>query len=134
LDLSPLLIIAGAGGLIFAILLIFGARGRQGRISPGTGKATEIIVAGLASINLAGVLGLGWFAAVMLFYDGVMVVELAICAGLIAALAMLTAGAFALKRRGKTRTAVALLAVAALPTIAVYGFLLYLGSHPIDMR
>jgi hypothetical protein len=92
------------------------------------------LFATLASINIAGVLGLAWFAARMLFYDGVMVVELAICAGLMAILAAITAGGFALKRRGMTRAAIVLLAVAAVPTIATFGFLLYLDSHPIDWR
>lgn len=113
------------------MLLIRGARGRPG---PGTGKATEILSSGLASINVVGALGLVWFAARLLFYDGLMIVELAICAGLIAVLAMVTGGAFALKRRGKTNAAIAVLAVVALPTIAAFGFLLYLDSNPIDMR
>lgn len=134
MDILPFLIIFGVGGVVFAILLIAGARARAGRTSPGTGKAMEIAVAGLASTNLAGVLGLAWFAAAMLVSDGIMVVEHGICAVLIVIVAMITAGAFALKRRGKTRSAVVLLAVAALPTIAAYGFLLYLGTHPIDMR
>ena len=97
-------------------------------------RLTGIVVAALASINVAGMLGLGWFAVVMLIHDGVMVVELAICAVPMAVLALATAGAFALRRRGKTGAAVALLAVAALPTLAVFGFLLYLDSHPIDWR
>ncbi|CAN7265573.1 hypothetical protein LJR090_001885 [Bosea sp. LjRoot90] len=109
-------------------------RGARERRASGTGKATEILASGLASINIAGALGLGWLAARMLFYDGLMVVELAICAGLIAALAIVTGGAFALKRRGRTKAAIAVLTVAALPTIAVFGFLLYLDSNPIDMR
>ncbi|MBR0645144.1 hypothetical protein [Plastoroseomonas hellenica] len=134
MDISPLLVTFGACAVIFAILLHSGARGRRGRIPPGTGKSTEIVVAGLTSVNIAGVLGLLWFAAAMLVYDGVMVVELVICAVLIAVLAMTTGGAFALKRHRKIKAAVALLAVAALPAIAVYGFLLYLDSHPIDMR
>ncbi len=97
-----------------------------------SGRSTEIVVVALASINIAGMLGLGWFAAVTLFYDGVMAVELAICAILMSVLGLITGGAFAFKRRGKARAAVALLAVAALPTMAVFGFLLYLDSHPID--
>ncbi|MCF8533000.1 MAG: hypothetical protein K9G48_08360 [Reyranella sp.] len=97
-------------------------------------KATGIAVAALASINIAGILGLGWFAVAMLISDGVMVVELAICAVPTVVLALTTGGAFALWRRGKTGAAIALLAVAALPTLAVVGFLLYLHSHPIDWR
>lgn len=94
----------------------------------------RIGAAALASMNIAGVLGLGWFAIKTLRNDGVMVVELSICAGLMAVLAAITAGGFALERRGKSRGAVALLAVAALPTIAVFGFLLYLDANPIDWR
>jgi len=134
LEISPLLVNLGAGGVIFAILLIVDARGRRSSISPGSGQAIEIVVAGLASINIAGVLGLLWFAALMLYYDGIMAAEHVICAVLIAFLAIITGGAAALKRRNKTRSAVALLAVAALPTIAAYGFLLYLASNSIDMR
>ena len=70
----------------------------------------------------------------MLFYDGVMVVELAICAALISVLALTTGGALALRRRGKTGSAVALLAVTALPTLAAFGFLIYLDANPIDWR
>ncbi|MDP1840218.1 MAG: hypothetical protein Q8N31_00920 [Reyranella sp.] len=94
----------------------------------------RFVVAALASINIAGVLGLAWFAAVMLFYDGVMVVELAICAVLISVLALITWGGLALRRRGHSGAAIALLAVTALPTLAVFGFLLYLDRNPIDWR
>lgn len=134
MEISPLLIIFGVGAAMFALLLMLGARARRGGISPDAGKAAEIVFAGLAAINIAGVLGFLWFAARMLVHDGVMVVELAICAVPIAVLTMITGGAFALKRRGKAKAAAALLVVGALPTIAAYGFLLYLDSHPIDMR
>ena len=111
---------------MFALLLALGPGGRRAPM--------EIVAAASASMNIAGVLGLGWFAIKTLLQDGVMVVELSICAGLMAVLAAITAGGFALKRRGKFGGAVALLAVAALPTIAVFGFLLYLNRHPIDWR
>ena len=111
---------------MFALLLAFDPGGRRAPM--------EIVVAASASTNIAGVLGLGWFAIKTLLQDGVMVVELSICAGLMAVLAAITAGGFALKRRSKSGGAVALLAVAALPTIAVFGFLLYLDRHPIDWR
>ena len=111
---------------MFALLLAFGAGGRRAPV--------EIVAAALASMNIAGVLGLGWFVAEMLLDDGVMVVELSICAGLMAVLAAITAGGFALERRGKSGAAVALFAIAAVPTIAVLGFLLYLDGHPIDWR
>jgi len=124
--MSPLLILLGAAGVIFALLLKLGA-GRRG----DTGN---IVIAALAAVNIAGVLGLGWAAAVMLFYDGVMIVELSICAGLMAVLAALTGSAFALGRRGRIGGAVALMAAGALPTIAVYGLLLYLDFNPIDWR
>lgn len=115
-------------------MLIIGARGRLDRIDRGAGKATEIVFAGLASINISGMFGLGWFVAVLLIYDGVMFVELTICTIFMVVLALITAGAFLLRHRGKTNAAVALLAVAALPTIASYGFMIYLDTHPIDMR
>lgn len=132
--MSPLLINLCAGAAIFAILLARYAQGRRARPSLAAGKAMGTLFAALASVNLTGALGLAWFATTMLIHDGVMVVELAICAGLIAVLVLATAGAFALRRRDRNRAAIALLALAALPTIAGYAFLLYLDSNPIDMR
>ncbi len=122
----PPLIVLGIGAAIFALLLVLGADERRRRA--GT------TVAALASMNVAGILGLGWFVAGILIYDGVMVIELLMCAGLMAFLAAITAGGFALEHRGITRTAIALLAVAAVPTIVAFGFLLYLDGHPIDWR
>ena len=124
--MSPYLIVLGAGAAIFALLLVLGAGGR--RSLAGT------TVAALASMNVVGIIGLGWFAAEMLIYDGVMVIELLMCAGLMAVLAAITAGGFTLERRGMTRAAIVLLAVAAVPTIVVFGFLLYLHANPIDWR
>lgn len=118
--------------MAFVALLLLGAGGRRARMDGGT--ATDIVIAGLASINISGIFGLGWFALVVLFYDGWMLAELAICAVLITVLALITAGGFSLRRRGKTIIPVALLAVAALSTAAGYGFLIYLDIHPIDMR
>lgn len=115
-------------------MLIFGAHGRLDRIDRRAGKTPEIVFAGLAAINISGMFGLGWFVAVLLIYDGVMFVELTICAILMVVSAVITAGAFLLRHRGKISAAVALLAVAALPTIASYGLLIYLDTHPIDMR
>lgn len=88
----------------------------------------------LAAINVAGIAGLGWFAAHMLIYDGMMAIELSMCAGLMALLAAITAGGVALRRRGRGGATIVLLALAAVPTIAAFGFLLYLDSHPIDWR
>jgi hypothetical protein len=51
-----------------------------------------------------------------------------------AVLAAITGGAFALRRSGRIGATIGLLGLSALPTIAVYGFLLYLVSHPIDWR
>ena len=48
--------------------------------------------------------------------------------------AAITAGGIALQRRGRAGAAIVLLALAAVPTIAAFGFLLYLDSHPIDWR
>ncbi len=105
------------------------------RVSIGGRRSRAgITVAALASINGVGIAGLGWFVAQMLINDGVMVIELSMCAGLMAVLAAITAGGFVLERRGMTWAAIVLLAVAAVPTIAVFGFLLYLDSHPIDWR
>ncbi len=94
----------------------------------------RFVVAALASINVAGFLGLGWFASKVVFHDGVMWVELAICAVPMAVLALTTIGGLALRRRGHSGAAIALLAVAALPTLAAFGFLLYLDRNPIDWR
>lgn len=87
-----------------------------------------------ASINIAGALGLGWFVAEMLVYDSVLVLEILSCIVLIALLAGITAGGLALDRRGKTKTAIAVLSIGALPTVLVYGFLVYLAFNPIDWR
>lgn len=95
---------------------------------------SRFVVAALASINIAGFLGLAWFAYKVVFHDGVMWVELAICAVPMAVLALTTWGGLALRRRGHSGAAVALLAVTALPTLAALGFLLYLDSNPIDWR
>ena len=134
LEISPLLIIFGVTAVMFGVLVAIQARKRRGQNYTDAGEATEIGIAGLLSVNIAGMLGLVWFVASILVYDGVMIVELGICAVLIAVLALTTGGALALKHRRKTTAAAALLSVAALPTIAVYAFLLYLGIHPIDMR
>jgi hypothetical protein len=127
LEVSPLLILFVIAVVSFAFLL-------NGRITPPSNKATEIAVAGLASINIAGAIGLVWLVVEMLIHDGVMVLEILSCLVLIAILAGFTAGALALKRRGKTKTAIVLLAVAALPMLFVYGFLVYLDFNPIDWR
>lgn len=92
------------------------------------------LIATLSAINGAGMLGLGWFAAQMVTYDGVMVLEVSISAGLIAIMAALTVGGLVLARRGRSGAAIALLAVAALPTLAAFGFLIYLEANPIDWR
>lgn len=94
----------------------------------------RFVVAALASINVAGFLGLAWFAYKVVFHDGLMWVELAICAVPMAVLALATWGGLALRRRGHAGVAIALLAVAALPTLAAFGFLLYLDRNPIDWR
>jgi hypothetical protein len=127
LEISPLLILFVLAVVAFALLL-------RGRITPTSNKATEIAVAGLTSINITGAIGLVWFIAEMLFYDGVMVPEILSCLVLMAILAGFTAGALALKRRGKTKTAFVLLAITALPMLFVYGFLVYLELNPIDWR
>ncbi len=126
MEFLQLLILLGAAGVIFALLLKFGPGGRR--------DAKDVVVAGLAAVNITGVIGLGWTVAVVLFYDGMMIVELSICAGVMAVLAAITGGAFALRRSGRIGATIGLLGLSALPTIAVYGFLLYLVSHPIDWR
>lgn len=134
MDISPLFILLCVGGLTFAAQLFLRARKRRSRTSPERSKAAENLVAGLVSVNVAGMFGLGWLAMAILDQDGVMEVELAICAGLIAAMALITLVALAFKRRRRIRTALAMLAAVALPTIALCGFLLYIDNHPIDMR
>jgi hypothetical protein len=62
------------------------------------------------------------------------VLEISVCAALLIALALITGGGFVLARRRKLQAATILLAVAALPTLVVYGCLVYLDTHPIDWR
>ncbi|WP_422029742.1 hypothetical protein [Reyranella sp.] len=124
--MSPLLIVLAAGITAFALLLKFG---------PGLERDTpDIFVAGLAAVNIAGILGLGWLVLEMLIHDGVMVLEILSCVVAMALLAGTTAGALALERRGRKRIAIALSGVTALPAILVYGFLVYLDLNPIDWR
>ncbi len=132
--MSPLLVNLCAGGIIFAILMARDARARRAQPAPAAGKTTRVAASALAAVNLAGALGLAWFGTTMLIDDGVMVVELGIVAGLIAVLLLATIGALALRRRDRMAAAIVLLAVAALPTLATYSFLLYLDANPIDMR
>ena len=132
MQISPLLLIFAAAIATFVLLQAFG--GRQGLTAPNAGKVAQVVAALLASINIAGVVGLVWFAAGMLANDGVMVIELSICAGLIAILVSLTACGVLLGRRGLSGGGLTLLAVGALPTLFVYGFLVYLDFNPIDWR
>ena len=124
--MSPLLILLGAAAVSFILLLRSGTEGRR--------DATDIVAAGLAAVNSAGVLGLGWFVIEMLIHDGVMALEMLSCVVAMSLMAGTTAGALALKRRGRKRTAIILSGVTALPTIFVYGFLVYLELNPIDWR
>jgi len=124
--MSSLLIVLAAGIMAFTLLLQFGPAPRR--------NATSIFVAGLAAVNIAGVLGLGWFVVEMLIHDGVMVLEILSCVVAMSLLAGTAAGALALKRRGRTKAAVGLSGITALPTIFVYGFLVYLNLNPIDWR
>ena len=124
--MSPLLILLCATVLIFALLLKQGTNGRR--------DLKEIVATGLASINIAGVLGLGWFVVEMLTNDGVMIPEILGCVVLMALLAGFTAGGLALQRRGKSTGEIVLLAVGALPTIVTFGFMFYLTFNPIDWR
>lgn len=123
----PLLILFGVAVVVFAFLL-------RGRLSPATSRAAEIAVAGLASINVTAVIGFGWLVIETLNFDGVMVLEMLGCVILMAILAGIASGGLALKRRGKTKTSVVLLAVTAVPMLVVYGFLVYLEFNPIDWR
>ena len=124
--MSPLLILLIAAVAAFVLLLKFGPDPRR--------NATDIIVAGLVAVNIAGVLGLGWFVVEMLIHDGVMVLEMLICVVGMSLLAGTTVGALLLKRRGREKTAIVLSGVTALPAIFVYGFLVYLNANPIDWR
>lgn len=132
MQISPLLLIFAAAIATFVLLQAFG--GRQGLTAPNAGKVAQVVAALLASINIAGVVGLVWFAAGMLTHDGVMVIELSICAGLIAILVSLTACGVLLGRRGMSGGGLTLLAVGSLPTLFVYAFLVYLDFNPIDWR
>jgi hypothetical protein len=131
---TSFLFIFGAGALAFMILLVLAVRVRQDRIDYKTSKTIDTVIASLAAINISGLFGLGWFAMIMLVYDGVMYVELWICATLFTVLALFTGGGVALAHRHKIRTAIALLIVAAVPTLSAYGFLIYLDNNPIDWR
>ena len=125
--MSPLLLLLVIGFVAFALLLKFGT----GEHSP----LTKVITSGMAAINVAGTLGLAWFVVENLIHEGmVMVVELSACASLMALLTVFTGGGLALTRRGSTKTGMSLLAVGALPTLFVYGFLVYLDFNPIDWR
>ena len=112
-----------------AILLL-----RRGDPIPSTNKATPWIITGLASLNLAGLLGLLWATATMLHYDGVMPLELSLCLVPAALLAIIVRYGFALARRGRITPAFGLLAIGAVPVMLAVGFLLWLESHPVDMR
>jgi len=124
--MSPLLVLLAAGVLAFVLLLRSKSGGRR--------DTTNIILSGLAAVNIAGVLGLGWFVVEMLIHDGVMVLEISSCVVAMSLLAGTTAGALALERRSRRKTAVILSGVTALPAIFVYGFLVYLDVNPIDWR
>lgn len=125
--MSPLLILLVIGVVAFALLLKFSAGGRS--------ATTKVVTSATAAINVAGTLGLAWFVVENLLHEGVvMVVELSACASLMALLTVFTGGGLALTRRGNTKTGIALLAAGALPTIFVYGFLVYLELNPIDWR
>ncbi len=124
--MSPLLILLIAAVAAFVLLLRFGADPRR--------NATNIFIAGLAAVNSAGVIGLGWFVIEMLIHDGVMALEMLSCVVAMSLLAGTTAGALALERRGRKKTAIILSGVTALPAIFVYGFLVYLELNPIDWR
>ena len=124
--MSPLLILLITAVVAFVLLLKFGPDPRR--------KATDIIIAGLVAVNIAGVLGLGWFVVEMLIHDGVMVLEILSSVVAMSLLAGTTVGALALKRRGRNKTAIILSGVTALPAIFVYGFLVYLNANPIDWR
>ncbi|MDO8976263.1 hypothetical protein [Reyranella sp.] len=124
--MSPLLILLIAAVVAFVLLLKFGPDPRR--------NATDFFIAGLAAVNIAGVLGLAWFVVEMLIHDGVMVLEMLSCVVAMSLLAVTTAGALLLKRRGRKKTAIILSGVTALPAIFVYGFLVYLDANPIDWR
>jgi apolipoprotein N-acyltransferase len=124
--MSPLLILLIAAVVAFVLLLKFGPDPRR--------NATDIFIAGLAAVNIAGVLGLAWFVVEMLIHDGVMVLEMLSCVVAMSLLAVTTSGALLLKRRGRKKTAIILSGVTALPAIFVYGFLVYLDANPIDWR
>ncbi|WP_439613173.1 hypothetical protein [Reyranella sp.] len=132
MQISPLLLVFAAAIATFVLLQACGRR--QGLTAPDAGKAAQVVAALLASINIAGVVGLVWFAAGMLTHDGVMVIELSICAGLIAILVSLTACGVLLGRRGMSGGGLTLLAIGSLPTLFVYAFLVYLDFNPIDWR
>lgn len=124
--MSPLLTLLIAAVMALVLLLNFSPDPRR--------NATDIFVAGFAAVNIAGILGLGWFVLEMLIHDGVMALEILSCVVAMLLLAGATASALALKHRGAKKTAIILAGVTALPTIFVYGFLVYLDANPIDWR
>lgn len=116
MDTLPFLVILAVGLATFALL----SRKRSG-----------VAMAALAAINAAGIAALAWLAATVVIHDRDMFEEQAICFGLIAALAIVTWGGYALARRGWVWAGLVLLALAALPVTAAYGFIFYLDAHPI---
>ncbi len=78
LDLLSSVLIFGLVGVTLAVLL---TRRAGIHATTGTSRSTQTIVTGLAAINLTAMLGLAWFAATMLYYDGVMVVGTAALRG-----------------------------------------------------
>ena len=126
-------------GLMLLILLFAGVAlailmARRGDPVPTADRAAPWIVTGFAAINIAGLLALLWAIATMLYYDGVMLVELSLCLVPAALLAVIVRAGFALARGGRIRPAIGLLALGAVPVMLIVGFLLWLESHPIDMR
>ena len=131
---TSFLFLYGAGALAFMILLVLAVRVRRERIDYKASKTVDTVIASLAAINISGLFGLSWFVLIVLVYDGVMYVELWICATLFTVLALFTGGGVALAHRYKIRTAIALLIFSAVPTLLAYGFLIYLDTNPIDWR
>jgi hypothetical protein len=125
-----LILLAGAGLVTGPVALwLVVSRGRESPL-----RALDLVLLALCWLSIAGVLGIGWLLVETLRYDGWMQPELEIGGGLMALLAALIAGAAALRRRGRPVSAVVTAALAGAPTAAVFGLLLYLNSHPIDMR
>ena len=129
--ITDLLIIFSLAALAFVALLAFGAT-RRGE--GGVGGARGVVLAAAAAVNVAGVIGIGWFEGLTIPYDGVDAAGTAVAVVLALLLVALTVGGLWAERRGRPVLAACLLLLGALPTAAIYAVAVLFVTHPTDMR